>query len=150
MIATDRIATRRPARKRAGLLLCLALACSFDASAQSIPLRLNRAPAPAVTSEPVAPVNAGPVDASTDYLARMDADGDGRVSLAEYQDWLSYAFTRMDANGDGVLSADELPGGRGKPVSLADHRQTVAERFRRQDGNRDGFLDARELLAPPQ
>ena len=118
MIATDRIATRRPARKRAGLLLCLALACAFDASAQSIPLRLNRAPAtpaPAAPSEPVAPVNAGPVDASTDYLARMDADGDGRVSLAEYQDWLSYAFTRMDANGDGVLAPDELPGGRGRP-----------------------------------
>ena len=153
MIAMDRIATRRPARKRAGLLLCLALACAFDASAQSIPLRLNRAPAapaPAAPSEPVAPVNAGPVDASTDYLARMDADGDGRVSLAEYQDWLSYAFTRMDANGDGVLTPDELPGGRGRPVSLADHRRTVAERFGRQDGNRDGYLDARELLAPPQ
>src|SRR5690606_29349258 len=32
------------------------------------------------------------VDATGDYLSRMDADGDGRVSLAEYQDWMSYAF----------------------------------------------------------
>ena len=85
-----------------------------------------------------------------ELLQRMDADQDGRVSLAEYQQWLSYAFTRMDANGDSVLSPDELPGGRGKPVSLSDHRQTVAERFARQDRNRDGFLDAQELLAPPQ
>ena len=90
------------------------------------------------------------VQRTGDYLLKMDADRDGRVSLAEYQDWLSYAFTRMDANADGVLSPGELPGGRGKPVSLADHRQTVAERFARQDRDRDGFLDARELLAPPQ
>ncbi|BDU14977.1 hypothetical protein [Lysobacter auxotrophicus] len=151
--------TQKPAPKRAGFLSCavglgIGLACIGDASAQSIPLRLNRAPsttpepAPQPAPAPVAPL--GAVDASTDYVARMDADRDGRVSMAEYQDWLSYAFTRMDANGDGVLSAQELPGGRGKPVSLADHRQTVADRFTRQDRNRDGFLDAKELLAPPQ
>jgi len=157
MIATDRIATHKPARKRAGFRLCvlvLAMACIGHASAQSIPLRLNRAPAPADANAAPAPApveaNPGAVDASTDYVARMDADHDGRVSLAEYQNWLSYAFTRMDANGDGVLSPDELPGGRGKPVSLSDHRQTVAGRFARQDRNRDGFLDAQELLAPPQ
>jgi len=153
MIATDRRSKGKPAQECAGFLFCLALFCAGHASAQSIPLRMNRAPA-TQTSEPVpAPAPAAPlgaVDGSTDYVARMDADRDGRVSLAEYQDWLSYAFKRMDANGDGVLSPDELPGGRGKPVTLADHRQTVAERFARQDRNRDGFLDAQELLAPPQ
>jgi len=157
MSATDRRFDRsfngKPAQECAGLFLCVALLCVGGASAQSIPLRLNRAPV-APTSEPVAaPAPAAPlgaVDASTDYVARMDADHDGRVSLAEYQEWLSYAFKRMDANGDGVLSPDELPGGRGKPVTLADHRQTVGERFARQDRNRDGFLDAQELLAPPQ
>jgi hypothetical protein len=152
MIATDRSLLQKPARTCAGFLLCAALLPFGGASAQSIPLRMNRAPitpAPApVASPPVA--NPGAVEASTDYLARMDADRDGRVSLTEYQDWLSYAFTRMDANGDGTLSVDELPGGRGSPVSLANHRQTVAERFARQDRDRDGFLDAKELLAPPQ
>jgi len=157
MIAMDCVSKRRfedkPVQECAGLLLCVALLCVGNASAQSIPLRLNRAPV-APTSEPApAPAQAAPlgaVDGSTDYVARMDADRDGRVSLAEYQDWLSYAFKRMDANGDGVLSPDELPGGRGNPVTLADHRQTVAERFARQDRNRDGYLDAQELLAPPQ
>lgn len=154
MIAKDRSPANKPAPESAGFLLCVLIAFAGNASAQSIPLRLNRAPAtPAPDAAPAASApekNLGAVDASTDYLARMDGDRDGRVSLAEYQDWLSYAFTRMDANADGMLSPRELPGGRGKPVSLADHRQTVAERFARQDRDRDGFLDARELLAPPQ
>jgi len=154
MIALDRTGSCTPAPKCAGVLLCFALAFAGDASAQSIPMRMNRAPAtptPEVPAQPASPGrNLGAVDASSDYVARMDADHDGRVSLAEYQDWLSYAFARMDANQDGLLSVDELPGGRGKPVSLTDHRQTVAERFARQDRNRDGFLDAQELLAPPQ
>lgn len=163
MVAIDRtvmgrMTPNKPAPQRAGFvlrvaMLCFALACVGDAFAQSIPLRLNRAPAtptPEAAPAPAPERSLGAVDASTDYLARMDGDNDGRVSLAEYQDWLSYAFTRMDANGDGTLSTDELPGGRGTPVSLAGHRQTVADRFSRQDRNRDGFLDAQELLAPPQ
>lgn len=89
------------------------------------------------------------VRASSDYLRRMDASGDGRVSLAEYQAWMGYAFQRMDRNGDDMLSAAELPGGRGAPVSLAAHREALAAAFRRQDSSRDGMLDARELAAPP-
>ena len=85
-----------------------------------------------------------------EYLSKMDADRDGRVSLVEYQDWLSYAFDGMDRDGDGVLSTAEQPGGRGKPLSRAEHRARLAERFRKQDGNRDGFLSAKELAAPPQ
>lgn len=87
---------------------------------------------------------------SGDYLQRMDRDGDGRVSLAEYQAWMGYAFERMDRDGDGVLTAAELPGGRGRTVSLAQHREALAAAFARQDRNRDGVLDARELAAPPQ
>ena len=85
-----------------------------------------------------------------DYLSKMDVDRDGRVSLVEYQDWLSYAFDGMDRDGDGVLSTAVQPGGRGKPLSRAEHRARLAERFRKQDGNRDGFLSAKELAAPPQ
>jgi len=87
---------------------------------------------------------------SNEYLKRMDTDGDGRVSLGEYLAWMSYAFDQRDRNHDGTLSADELPGGRGKPVTRADHVATLTERFRKQDANGDGYLSAKELLAPPR
>jgi Ca2+-binding EF-hand superfamily protein len=90
------------------------------------------------------------VGATSDYLSRMDADHDGRISLAEYQDWLSYAFDAMDRNHDGTLAVDELPGGKGKPVTRAEYRARLAATFNKQDANRDGSLDARELASPPR
>lgn len=92
----------------------------------------------------------GQVNATSDYLSRMDGDGDGRISLAEYQDWMSYAFDAMDRNRDGVLTPDELPGGKGKPVTRDEYRARIAATFNKQDVNRDGSLGARELAAPPQ
>ena len=90
------------------------------------------------------------VQRTGDYLSKMDANRDGRVSPAEYQDWLSYAFDGMDADHDGVLSPGEQPGGRGQALTREQHRARLAERFRKQDANRDGFLSARELAAPPR
>jgi hypothetical protein len=119
------VCTPKPARRRAGFFCALAgalLACAATAQ----------------------------VRGTDDYLARMDTDRDGRVSLHEYQAWLGYAFERMDRDGDGVLGAAELPGGRGAPVRLDAHRQALAEAFARQDRDRSGFLDARELAAPPR
>ncbi|WP_235893664.1 EF-hand domain-containing protein [Cognatilysobacter lacus] len=92
----------------------------------------------------------GPVRSSGDYLARMDSNGDRRVSLSEFQAWMGYAFERMDVDHDGIVSPAELPGGRGKPISLAEHRAALAVMFAKQDRNHDGTLDARELAAPPQ
>lgn len=85
-----------------------------------------------------------------EYLQRMDADGDGRVSPEEYLQWLLYAFDRMDRNADGVLEAAEQPGGRGKPISREEQRQVILARFARQDADGDGYLSARELMAPPR
>ena len=90
------------------------------------------------------------VQRTGDYLSKMDANGDGRVSLVEYQDWLGYAFDGMDANRDGVLSPAEQPGGKGAALTRVEHRARIAERFRKQDANRDGFLSAKELAAPPR
>ncbi|WP_313441405.1 EF-hand domain-containing protein [Stenotrophomonas sp.] len=84
------------------------------------------------------------------YLQRMDSDGDGRVSQAEYLQWMLYAFDHMDRNGDGVLTADELPGGKGKAITREQQRQVIVQRFHKQDANGDGYLDARELSAPPR
>ena len=85
-----------------------------------------------------------------DYLQRIDRDGDGRVSLGEYQDWMRYGFDAMDKNRNGVLEPGELPGGRGTAIPLAEHLASLEAGFKRQDRNRDGFLDARELATPPQ
>ena len=90
------------------------------------------------------------VSSSGDYLSRMDADHDGRVSLVEYQDWLSYAFDAMDRDHDGMLSPAEQPGGRGIGLSRIEHRARLAAAFARQDANHDGFLGAKELAAPPR
>jgi Ca2+-binding EF-hand superfamily protein len=90
------------------------------------------------------------VHGTSDYLQRMDVDANGKVSLLEYQDWLSYAFDNMDRNRDGLLAPEEQPGGRGKPLTREAHRTRVAGMFKRQDRNRDGVLDAKELAAPPQ
>ena len=89
----------------------------------------------------------GPVPAA--YLERMDRDHDRRVSLAEYQDWLCYAFDAMDRDHDGNLTRAELPGGRGQPVTRDAFRERLAAAFALQDRNHDGTLDARELAAPP-
>ena len=90
------------------------------------------------------------VDATSDYLARMDGDGDGRVSQIEYLDWMSYAFDARDLNHDGALTADELPGGKGQTITRQQHRERLAATFKKQDLNRDGSLSAKELAAPPQ
>ena len=88
-----------------------------------------------------------------EYLAAMDANHDGRVSLAEYQDYLSYAFREMDRNGNQVIDLDEydpaVVTANTRPLSLVQHRRNLELRFRLQDANHDGYLDARELAAPP-
>jgi hypothetical protein len=90
------------------------------------------------------------VDQTSDYLARMDGDGDGRVGLSEYLDWMSYAFDARDLNRDGALTADELPGGKGQTITRQQHRERLTATFKKQDVNRDGSLSAKELAAPPQ
>ena len=118
---------RRPARSRAGFSF-VAFAALLGAATPSI----------------------AQVQASGEYLARMDVDHDGRVSLVEYQDWLSYAFDAMDRDHDGTLAPGEQPGGRGKPIIREQHRLRLADAFRRQDANHDGSLSATELAAPPR
>ncbi|MGM0494653.1 MAG: EF-hand domain-containing protein [Armatimonadota bacterium] len=41
-------------------------------------------------------------------IARLDADGDGRVTIDELPERLRERFSGADANGDGVLSVEEL------------------------------------------
>lgn len=83
------------------------------------------------------------------YFGEADLDRDGRLSLSEFQEWMSYAFRQMDANRDNVLAPEEQHVPNAKPLTLAELNTRQAEQFRRQDKNRDGFLSQREFLAPP-
>lgn len=42
-------------------------------------------------------------------FARIDADGDGHISKAEFDDARMARFSALDANGNGMIDADELP-----------------------------------------
>lgn len=92
--------------------------------------------------------------APAEQLARVDSDGDGKVSRAEYRAWMSRGFRAMDVNGDGVLQPQELPPGtsfrRGQALTLDEHHARIDARFALQDVDSDGFLDVRELTAPPR
>ena len=84
-----------------------------------------------------------------EYLRLMDANGDGRISEAEFVEYMSRSFLRMDTNGDGILQSSELPGGRGRPISLREFQDNLRRQFHRLDRNHDGYLSAKELAQPP-
>ncbi|MFY2765457.1 hypothetical protein [Arenimonas sp. MALMAid1274] len=94
---------------------------------------------------------AGPAWAqSDDYFTRVDLDGDGRVSLQEFLERMSFAFRQMDTNLNDVLEPGEQHIPNAKPLTLAEHHERFTAQFRRQDGNADGYLSRTELLAPPR
>ncbi|MEW5301008.1 MAG: hypothetical protein WDW36_003892 [Sanguina aurantia] len=84
-----------------------------------------------------------------EYLKLMDANGDGRISEAEYLEYMSRGFRHMDTDGDGVLESSELPGGRGKPITLKEFQANLRRQFHHLDSNHDGSLNAKELSQPP-
>ena len=85
-----------------------------------------------------------------DYFSRIDTDGDGRVSLAEFLEHMGFAFRQMDVNGNGVLEPHEQHIPDARPITLEEHHQRLTAQFHRQDTNGDGYLSRSELLAPPQ
>jgi Ca2+-binding EF-hand superfamily protein len=86
---------------------------------------------------------------SDSYFDIVDSDDDGRISLAEYQDRLSYAFRQMDRNHDDVVDESEQLVAGAPRMTLAELLAQLATQFRRQDKNKDGLLSPREFLAPP-
>jgi Ca2+-binding EF-hand superfamily protein len=93
----------------------------------------------------------GPCSAQsrTSYFDAVDTDHDQRISLAEFQERMSWAFRQMDHNADQILSPDEQLVPNAATMTLAELHQRQAAQFRRQDKNKDGWLSASEFLAPP-
>ncbi len=89
-----------------------------------------------------------------ELLQRFDSNHDGRVTLYEYQRYLSRGFEAMDRNRDGIVAAEELPDGTRYHERRALDLTTLEQRFARQfhalDHDRNGSLDLKELNQPPQ
>jgi Ca2+-binding EF-hand superfamily protein len=84
------------------------------------------------------------------YFNAIDANGNGQVSLNEFQEWMSYAFVRIDQNHNDVIDEDEALVPKMRGVTRARHRANIAAQFHRQDVNRNGSLSMTELTAPPR
>lgn len=84
------------------------------------------------------------------YFANIDSNGNGGVSIAEFQEWMAYAFNRIDKNANNIIDADEALVPKMAGVTRAQHQANIAAQFRRQDRNKNGELSMLELTAPPQ
>lgn len=93
---------------------------------------------------------AAPVAAQDDYFTQVDVDGDGRVSLPEFLERMSFAFRQMDLNRNDVLEPGEQHIPNAPTITIAEHHERFTAQFRRQDANGDGSLSRAELLAPPR
>ena len=85
-----------------------------------------------------------------DYFSKVDRDGDGRVSLPEFLERMSFAFRQMDVNRNDVLEPGEQHIPDAPRITLAQHHERFTAQFRRQDADNDGLLSRQELLAPPR
>jgi len=81
-------------------------------------------------------------EARPDRGLRADADGDGRISRAEFVDRRITRLTAVDANRDGSVSVEERRSG----VETR-RNQRVSARFERLDQDSDGAVSREELTA---
>jgi Ca2+-binding EF-hand superfamily protein len=110
---------------------------------------LGRASAAAMLAVSFLAIEPAYAQTQSSYFDAVDTDRDGRISLGEFQERMSWAFHQMDRNRDQVLSPDEQLVPNAPTLTLAEHHRRLAEQFRRQDKNKDGSLSPREFLAPP-
>lgn len=91
-------------------------------------------------------------------LQRLDTDGDGMVSLQEFQAAGEARFAQLDADGDGRISAEEFSAGQRGPGRKAgedygpraEHRAERMQQFREQhfanmDADGDGYISKAEF-----
>ncbi|MBA8900151.1 MULTISPECIES: acid-shock protein [unclassified Phyllobacterium] len=72
---------------------------------------------------------------------KADTNGDGTISLAEYQTAARTRLLKLDTDGDGKLSLEEWL----KRPAPKNAKRDPAAVFNRLDTNHDGFIDAAEM-----
>lgn len=103
-------------------------------------------------------------DFARHILERVDTDKDGRISKAEFDAEGTRLLARLDANGDGKIASDEMPqrhwarfGGQMFDRMDADHDGKVTKAefvaagdklFQRMDKNGNGIIEKDEMQKP--
>ena len=68
-----------------------------------------------------------PHKAHRGFLAKIDANGDGRVGGAEFAAAGDRMFAKLDNNGDGQLTKEEMPRRHKKPAGATDPSATPSQ-----------------------
>jgi len=78
------------------------------------------------------------------FFDKIDTNGDGVISRAEYQAWVDSRFAKLDSNGDGTVDANEVATSQ----AAAERVQKRAEGFvRRYDPSGDGQVSKADFEA---
>jgi len=93
-------------------------------------------------------------------FSRLDTDGDGAISRAEYEAGRDKMFQRLDANNDGAFTREEAAasaaawhkkaaeaGKTASPDREARHKQRAEKMFDDMDVNKDGKISKAEFNA---
>ena len=91
-----------------------------------------------------------------DRIRDMDRDRDGKLSASEHAEWRAATFGMMDADGDGRVSRADymavrmgpdvggLPWRRNAKAAQAQERKT--QRFEVMDGDGDGYVERERFM----
>ncbi|MCU0826978.1 MAG: calcium-binding protein [Tabrizicola sp.] len=82
-------------------------------------------------------------------FGRIDADGNGEVSMEELGAARATQFQRLDADADGTVTLAEMTEARERLARLVRAAGDPAERFARQDQDGNGALTEAEFTALP-
>lgn len=85
---------------------------------------------------------------------KLDTNGDGAISKAEFNAFNSRHFKKLDSNKDGKLTPEELQGGpsqtaQGQGMGHSDGTTHLDQRFNAADANHDGGLNREEAKDMP-
>jgi Ca2+-binding EF-hand superfamily protein len=80
---------------------------------------------------------------------KLDTNGDGVITKAEFNAFNAKHFKKLDANKDGKLTPEELQGSHQQGAGYGSGTTHLDQRFNAADANHDGGLDREEAKEMP-